>query len=173
MPRTASHPGSLVSHREHQGATPARTTMFGTPLPAIVEDVPAVVGLGGPAGAGEDAIVEQVRAGEWYVLHDGQVLVAALRVRWADPGTWGRSDDDDAVYVDTLLVDPAWSGGPIERALLEWAGSLAAFGDRHWLRLECPDTDAERCAFYAELGFVEAARVVSSGSRAVLFERPA
>lgn len=105
-----------------------------------------------------DLIARQIQQGQWRILRDRRVgVAAAMRVLWSDPDFWG-DDDADAVYVHGLMVDRAVAGRDLGRSMLEAAAQLGRRRGSTLLRLDCAETNHALRRYYANRGFHEVGR---------------
>lgn len=85
-----------------------------------------------------EAIVGQIRRGEWFVVRDDHTVVAAVRVLTNDDSAWGFRPPD-ALYVHGLVVHRRYVCRALGRRLLGWVESLAATTGRSFIRLDCAE----------------------------------
>lgn len=105
-----------------------------------------------PGEVSMDEIRGQVIAGEWHLLRDGADPIGALRLLWADEGTWGRQPPV-AAYVHGLVIDGRRRGSGLGTELLGWAAAEASRAGRELLRLDCGEENHALQAYYARHGF--------------------
>lgn len=99
-----------------------------------------------------DWIEECTRNGWAYgVWREGR-LVASVTLVWADPFVWGEQDEP-AGYVHMLMVDRAYAGLGLGRALLRWAEDRIRASGRGLARLDCVSTNVALCAYYESAGY--------------------
>ncbi len=104
-----------------------------------------------------EAIVGQVRRGEWFVVRGDHTVVAAVRVLTNDDSAWG-SRPPDALYVHGLVVHRRYVGRALGRQLLEWVESLAATTGRSFIRLDCVEGNLALRYYYRAAGYHEVGR---------------
>jgi len=131
---------------------------------AVVQWEPGEVAL--------DNIVAQVKDGEWHVAAEGESLLGALRLLWADEPVW-REEDRFAAYVHGLMVPRCRAGNGLGAALLSWAERQAQWKNAPSLRLDCVEANLRLREYYASLGFREVGRRDFDGPwySATLFEK--
>ncbi|HEY5185319.1 MAG TPA: GNAT family N-acetyltransferase [Actinomycetes bacterium] len=96
----------------------------------------------------------QIAAGQWHLVRDRRVgVAAALRVLDLDP-FWGP-DATAAVYVHGLMVHRAVAGRGVGHELLDWAGDRGRNRGAVVLRLDCVESNTRLRAYYRAHGFVE------------------
>ncbi|HEX8496931.1 MAG TPA: GNAT family N-acetyltransferase, partial [Actinomycetales bacterium] len=130
----------------------------------------------GPGEVEAAEVAEQVSAGEWFVTRsedDGPpVVVAALRLLWADEQVWGPMPPD-AAYVHGLVVDRTHAGQGLGATLLRWGQEQALEAGRTVLRLDCVESNPVLRAYYRAAGFSQVGRRDFDGPwhSAVLLEK--
>lgn len=133
------------------------------------------MGHGTDMARGLDRMAAYELAGRLYVVRRGRELIAChALVPWGDAAFWTpRELAQDALYLDSAIVDPACAHQGVGRvitghALAEAAGAGAAF-----LRLDCQRIPALR-AHWERLGFTYLRTVEVPGrASGTLMERPA
>ncbi|WP_415973069.1 GNAT family N-acetyltransferase [Rhodococcus sp. 077-4] len=142
--------------------------------PARIDDAEAILAL---RHAAEDWLAErgidqwpprevplttirnQVAAGEFVVMRPCPELpiVAAMRLIWSDESIW-QHDNVAAGYVHNLVIDRAYAGRGLGRALLDWADHAVRDAGATLLRLDCAESNTELRAYYCRCGFREVGR---------------
>lgn len=103
-------------------------------------------------------ITEQIRAGQWHLLRDPDVgIAAAARLLRTDPEVWG-AEDIPAVYVHGLMVSRGAAGRGLGACLLEWAAERGRAEGAEVVRLDCVETNTVLRTFYQRQGFQEVGR---------------
>ena len=103
-------------------------------------------------------ITEQIRAGQWHVVRDSALgVAAAARLLWADPEVWG-ADDTPAVYVHGLMVHRGAAGRGLGAFVLDWAGECGRAEGAEVIRLDCVESNTALRALYQRQGFQEVGR---------------
>ena len=103
-------------------------------------------------------ITEQIRAGQWHVVRDPALgVAAAARLLWADPEVWG-ADDTPAVYVHGLMVHRGAAGRGLGSFLLDWAAERGRAEGAEVIRLDCVESNTVLRTFYQRQGFQEVGR---------------
>ena len=99
-----------------------------------------------------ERVAAQVDAGQWHVLPDDDLGVAAtVRLLWSDPDFWG-DDDTPAVYVHGLMVDRRAAGRGLGTALLDWAAARGRESGVELFRLDCRTTNPALRTYYEGYG---------------------
>ena len=103
-------------------------------------------------------ITEQIHAGQWHVVRDPTMRVAAAtRLLWADPEGWG-TDDTPAVYVHGLMVHRGAAGRGLGSFLLDWAAERGRAEGAEVIRLDCVESNTVLRTFYQRQEFQEVGR---------------
>jgi ribosomal protein S18 acetylase RimI-like enzyme len=101
----------------------------------------------------QQRLADGIAAGEVFITALDGVPVATWRLLATDPGIW-PDDDDEALYLHTLAVDPIYSGRGLGAAAIAWCQSEVLRRGRDWLRLDCMAANPGLNRFYAGLGFI-------------------
>ena len=103
-------------------------------------------------------ITEQIQAGQWHVVRDPAMgVAAAVRLLWADPEVWG-ADDTPAVYVHGLMVHRSAAGRGLGAFLLDWATEGGQAAGAEVIRLDCVESNTALRTFYQRQEFQEVGR---------------
>ena len=106
----------------------------------------------------QQEITEQIHAGQWHVVRDPAMgVAAATRLLWADPEVWG-TDDTPAVYIHGLMVHRGAAGRGLGAFLLDWAAERGRVGGAEVIRLDCVESNTVLRTFYQRQGFQEVGR---------------
>lgn len=155
---------------------------------AMLADVDAVVRLdedaaawvrargydpGNPPIPLRDIVVRRVGRGEAYLARLADEPVGTLALQWSDAAIWDEDDTGDALYVHGLMVSRAHIGQGIGRAMLDWAGDVAARAGRSFVRLDCRADNPALRAYYEHAGFVYRGDVRLLNYWGSRYERPA
>ena len=93
-------------------------------------------------------------AGQLFVVHAEDRVVAGLQLLWSDEEIW--ADRTPAVYVHSLVIDRLYAGQGLGAALLDWAAKQGVRDGVGLLRLDCVAANDALCTYYLRLGFVPA-----------------
>ena len=167
----------MPSHRGEQRCCPTVVSMTSSrpaPVePAVLADARAVHELRrqiedwldeqgieqwGHGHVSQQEITEQIHAGQWHVVRDPAMgVAAATRLLWADPEVWG-TDDTPAVYIHGLMVHRGAAGRGLGAFLLDWAAERGRVGGAEVIRLDCVESNTALRTFYQRQGFQEVGR---------------
>ena len=102
-----------------------------------------------------EAILAEVRAGQYFLARAFGEAVATLRYQLEDPLFWPDAAAGEAAYVHRLAVRRAWAGRGLAAQMLSWAGRRALADGRSLLRLDTDITRPKLRALYTSCGFRE------------------
>lgn len=121
-----------------------------------VEDTAAAIGMG-----------------EMYAACEGDEVVGAFRLQWADSFFWGADEGQDgsAGYVHRLVVRRSHAGKGLGLRLLEEAEACSVAAGKEFLRLDCGAGNEALCAYYRQAGFTLRRCVDLRGWQGALFEK--
>jgi GNAT superfamily N-acetyltransferase len=110
----------------------------------------------------------------YVVLHDERVI-ASVTIVWNDPLMWGDRPDP-AGYIHMLMVERAFAGHGIGRALLAWAEDFIVASGRRLARLDCVRSNRLLRRYYQRAGYAlvgyKALPEVEWAFEAALYEKP-
>lgn len=109
-----------------------------------------------------DDYAAHIAAGRAYVLEKADGIRGTVVLT---PGT------DGDLWLDNLAVSPECRGRGYGRALVRFAGDVAARAGCHRIRLYTNEAMHENLTFYPHLGFAESHRALDRGYRRVFFVR--
>jgi ribosomal protein S18 acetylase RimI-like enzyme len=84
-------------------------------------------------------------------------LVGSVTFAWEDPLIWGEGEAP-AGYIHMLMVDRAYKGNSVGRAILGWAEAQIAASGRRLARLDCATNNRRLCVYYEQAGYVPVGR---------------
>lgn len=112
------------------------------------------MGHGTDMARGLDRMAAYELAGRLYVIRRGRDLVGChALIPWGDAAFWTAAElAQDALYLDSAIVDPAWAHQGIGAVITGHALREAAETGAAFLRLDCQRIPALR-AHWERLGF--------------------
>lgn len=103
-------------------------------------------------------IIEQIQAGQWHLVRDPFMgVAAAARLLWTDPEAWG-ADDIPAAYVHGLMVHRGAAERDLGPFILDWAVKRSQTEGVEVIRLDCVESNTALRLFYQQQGFHEVGR---------------
>jgi GNAT superfamily N-acetyltransferase len=83
-----------------------------------------------------DYYAASIDSGEVYLGLIGADLVGSFRLVHEDGVVWPDANDD-ALYLENLVVRRAWSGRSVGRQFLHWAEQQVLRSNKEYIRLDC------------------------------------
>ena len=105
-----------------------------------------------------DYYAASIAAGEVYLGLIGASLVGSFRLVYEDRIAWPDADDD-ALYIQNLVVRRAWRGLALGRQLLLWAEQQVPRGSKRHIRLDCLATNTVLRKYYEDSGYEECGEI--------------
>jgi GNAT superfamily N-acetyltransferase len=134
------------------------------PVAALMEEAyaPFAAVIGRRPAPMDDDYAARIAAGAVHVaMIDGRLVGAAVLL-----------PEGDALWLETVAVQPAWQGRGIGRRLIDLAEEEAVRRGLARVRLYTNAAMAANRALYPRLGYRETERAMQSGFDRVFFEKP-
>jgi protein-tyrosine phosphatase len=107
-----------------------------------------------PGEITEAHVLDWLAGGRVYLIERDGVVVAAVRVAWADPAVWG-DQLEIAGYLHALVSSRAQEDRGLGAVLLGHAEEVIARTGRHMARLDCRADNLALRAYYRRAGYDE------------------
>lgn len=88
----------------------------------------------------------------WKIMH-GTTTVCILSVLYNDPLIWKEKNNDPAVYLHRIAVNPAYKGKGIMRFIRQWALHHAAETNKKYVRMDTWGHNETLRNYYIRCGF--------------------
>jgi GNAT superfamily N-acetyltransferase len=99
-----------------------------------------------------DWIEIAIATGSVFLVSRGDHLVGSVTIMGNDPLVWGEQAEP-AGYMHLLMVDRAYNGHGIGRALLAWTETFILETGRGLARMDCARSNAKLRAYYERAGY--------------------
>jgi GNAT superfamily N-acetyltransferase len=98
-------------------------------------------------------IVEDVRAGLFFIAEYMNNSAGTFRFQLDDPIFWPDAPEPDAAYIHRLAVRRRYAGAGLSTEILRWAADRTRELGRRCLRLDCPASRPRLRSVYERFGF--------------------
>jgi GNAT superfamily N-acetyltransferase len=106
-----------------------------------------------PSEVAAEAIQAEVDSGDYLLAFVADQAAGTARISRDDPLFWPEAAPGEALYLHRLAVRRFYAGGPVSRAIVDWAASTALDQGRALLRLDCEAERTRLRALYESMGF--------------------
>ena len=117
------------------------------------------------------SIQAEVDSGDYVLAFVADQAAGTARVRREDALHWPDVAAGEALYLHRLAVRRFYAGGPVSRAIVEWASTSAEELGCRFLRLDCDASRHRLRALYESMGFVFHSERVVGPYTAARFQR--
>jgi GNAT superfamily N-acetyltransferase len=118
-----------------------------------------------------ESIQAEVNAGDYVLAFVADQAAGTARVTSEDTLHWPEAAAGEALYLHRLAVRRFYAGGPVSKAIVEWALSSAAALGCRFLRLDCEASRQRLRALYESMGFALVDERVVAAHTAARFQR--
>jgi RimJ/RimL family protein N-acetyltransferase len=88
----------------------------------------------------------------WKIV-EGNVIVCTFSVHYSDPGIWKERNDDPAVYLHRIVINPQFKGRGIMNVVKQWAIAHAQENQKRFVRMDTWGTNVNLRNYYIRCGF--------------------
>lgn len=99
------------------------------------------------------ALLEDIENGLQYKIMIGNALACIFTVQYSDPLIWNVRDQDNAIYLHRIVVDPSFKGQRLFEKVLNWAKRQAFFLKRRYVRMDTWASNDQLITYYQGFGF--------------------
>jgi GNAT superfamily N-acetyltransferase len=104
-------------------------------------------------GYDKDVLRREMREGLQYKLViDGKIALVFSAI-YSDKFLWHETDNDDAVYVHRLVVNPEYRGQRLFGEVFNWLLAEAKRRERKYLRLDTWGDNPKMISYYESFGY--------------------
>lgn len=89
-----------------------------------------------------------------YKILNGNLILCLFSVQYHDPFIWRDKDQDDALYLHRIVVDPNSKGQRHFQKVLDWAKQCARTKGLKFVRMDTWADNDKIIAYYKSFGFV-------------------
>jgi GNAT superfamily N-acetyltransferase len=95
---------------------------------------------------------EIIEKHQWKLIIDGQIA-CVWATTFQDPHIWEEKDNDPAVYIHRIAVNPTFRGSKLVREIVEWAKVFAKRQKKLFIRLDTVGENQGLIRHYTSCGF--------------------
>jgi hypothetical protein len=102
----------------------------------------------------ERALIEKeiLENRHWKIVEDG-VVVCIFSIQYDDPIIWGQKNNDPAVYIHRIAVNPVAKGRKLVSLIRSWALIHAKQNDKKYVRMDTWGKNQSLRKYYIDNGF--------------------
>lgn len=89
---------------------------------------------------------------QYKILKDNNVL-CVFSVQFNDPFIWGKKDQNNAIYLHRIVVNPNFKGQKQFKTVLNWAKQYALQNHLQYVRMDTWADNAKIISYYQTFGF--------------------
>lgn len=101
----------------------------------------------------ESLILEEISEKRHWKVLEGDVIVGIFSVMYKDPVIWLERDEDPAVYLHRIAVNPDFKGRGLMPVIREWAKQHALQQGKSFVRMDTWGHNENLRAYYERCGF--------------------
>ncbi|WP_316837747.1 GNAT family N-acetyltransferase [Pedobacter nutrimenti] len=89
---------------------------------------------------------------QWKILIDGKIA-CVWATTFNDPQIWEERNDDPAVYIHRIAVNPEFRGQNLVQQIAEWAKLYALSNEKRFVRMDTVGENTGLINYYTKCGF--------------------
>lgn len=105
------------------------------------------------SGFERELIEREIGDGRLWKIVEGSGISCIFSIAFSDALIWGEKDQDSAIYLHRIAVNPAFRGRGYVREIIEWARDYAYDRGIKFIRLDTFGDNQELIAYYIKCGF--------------------
>lgn len=105
------------------------------------------------SGFEQELIECEMSEGRLWKIVEGNEISCIFSIAFSDALIWGEKDQDAAIYLHRIAVNPAFRGKAYVRKIIEWAKNYASERGIEFIRLDTFGDNKELIAYYIKCGF--------------------
>ncbi|MBM3826498.1 MAG: GNAT family N-acetyltransferase [Verrucomicrobia bacterium] len=102
----------------------------------------------------EKTIVEEIRDGRHFTIHEDGAMLGYVSISFTDPEIWEELEDDRAIFLHRMCVNPAMKGNQLAAITLKWALKYSTGMKRDFVRIDTWASNNRLIEYYLRCGFV-------------------
>ncbi len=100
-----------------------------------------------------DQIIPEVNNGQqWKILIDNKIACVWMTT-FDDPHIWGDKNQQPAVYIHRIAVNPNFRGQNLTKKIIHWAHAFAKEKQKEYIRLDTAGYNQKLINYYTQCGF--------------------
>jgi ribosomal protein S18 acetylase RimI-like enzyme len=89
-----------------------------------------------------------------YKIMKGNDILCIFSIQYSDPFIWRERDQNDAIYLHRIVVNPNFKGQKQFEKVLNWAKQFAQTNNLKFVRMDTWADNAKIIDYYKSFGFV-------------------
>jgi len=104
-------------------------------------------------GIDEAALQKDIELNLQYKIVSGNDIMCIFSIQLSDPFIWREKDQDDAVYIHRIVVNPNFKGQKLFQRVLDWVKHFAAKNKLKFVRMDTWADNLKIIEYYKSFGF--------------------
>lgn len=101
----------------------------------------------------ESLILEEISGKRHWKVLEGEAIAGVFSVMYNDPVIWLERDQDPAVYLHRIAVNPSFKRKGLMPAIREWAKEHAVQQEKEFVRMDTWGNNENLRKYYESCGF--------------------
>ncbi|MGZ3751005.1 MAG: GNAT family N-acetyltransferase [Mucilaginibacter sp.] len=104
-------------------------------------------------GFDKDLIEKEIQEKQqWKILVDGHIA-CVFSTRFSDPLIWKEKDNDPAIYIHRIAIDPLFRGQQFMKHIIAWSKVYAGENNKKFVRMDTWSENDKLNNYYISCGF--------------------
>jgi hypothetical protein len=101
----------------------------------------------------KELIETEIKEKRHLKIIEGEVIACIFSVLYNDPVIWMDKNNEPAVYLHRITINPAFKGKGMIKAVKEWAEAHAGANNKKYLRMDTWGNNEKLRSYYEKAGF--------------------
>lgn len=101
----------------------------------------------------QETVLNEIKKGhKWKITINGEIA-CVFAISFSDPVIWGKKDEDRAIYLHRIAVNPEFRGYGFVKSIVEWCLKKAPEWNIEYIRLDTAAGNQKLISYYQKNGF--------------------
>jgi len=101
----------------------------------------------------QTALEKDMEEGRQYKIANASDILCIFSIQYTDPFIWRDRDQNDALYLHRIVVNPAFKGQKQFQKVLDWATQYARVNHLKYIRMDTWAENFKIIEYYKSFGF--------------------
>ncbi len=101
----------------------------------------------------KELIEMEIKEKRHFKIIENNIIICIFSVMYNDPVIWGEKDNNDAIYLHRITINPFHKGKKIMRVIKEWATGYAKQKNKKFIRMDTWGNNKTLRDYYISCGF--------------------